>query len=258
MTTDRVVVDVDGNEFVGVVHRPVENAFETSVVLLHGGPGGVKEGPSDLFVLLGDRLAVEGITAVRFDHLGSGESGGDYIDQTPGTHVDQYLRIVDWLEGQGCRRLGVVGESFGATCALGGYDSRIDVLALLWPAIWLLDGTFEPLVTPKMGMLDEQGWIDVDGQRIGRAFIDELFAEDSRESQLRSVRSPTLLIHGDHDKEVPVHQSEKAYKILSEPKRLIVVAGADHCLRRPHEQSVVLDETVSWFGEHLVNGPVSR
>lgn len=233
---------------------PGENAFETSVVLLHGGPGGTKEGPSDLFVLLGDRLAENGLTAVRFDHLGSGESDGDYIEQTPSSHVHQYRQIVEWLYERGCRKLGAVGESFGATCALGGYDQHVGVLVLLWPAIWLLDGTFEPLVTPNMKVLEEQGWIDVDNQRMGRAFVDELFDNDSREPQLRNVTCPTLLIHGDQDSEVPVHQSQKAFEILSEPKRLVVVPGADHCLRQPHERSVVLDETVAWIVEHFIPG----
>jgi uncharacterized protein len=253
-TTDNVALNIGGQKLVGIVHLPAANEFQVSVILLHGGPGGTKEGPSDLFVLLGERLAGEGLTAVRFDHLGSGESDGDYVDQTPSTHVEQFRAVIDWLASQGTHRLGVVGESFGATCALGGYDDRVNALALLWPAIWLMDGTFEPLVAPNMSQLQEQGWIDVEGQRVGRAFVDELLADDSRESQLRNVAMPTLLIHGDHDSEVPVHQSEKAYEILPEPKRLIVVPRAEHCLRNPHEQQIVLDETVSWLTDHLRGG----
>ncbi len=251
MGADKISLEFNGKRLSGAVHASVE-AFETCVLLLHGGPEGSKDGPADLFVKLGDALAVEGIKAVRFDFLGEGESEGDYIDESPSSQVAQYRHIVDWLGVQGCRRLGVVGESFGGTCALGGYDQRVNALVLLWPCIWLLDESFAPFLAPgRMSELAERGWFLEGERQVGQRFVDEVIADDTREPQLRNVNVPTLLIHGDADKEVPVHQSETAYAVLPEPKRLIIAPGGAHCLREEHEQPMVITETVAWMTEHL-------
>jgi pimeloyl-ACP methyl ester carboxylesterase len=201
-------------------------------LLLHGGPGGTKEGPSDLYVHLADALAAIGVASARFDFPGEGESGGDYTATSPSQQVAQSEAINRWMRSGDFDHIAVVGESFGATAALGSFQTLdAEALVLLWPAIWLLDGTFAPLIPEDwQGQLQQSGVIDIDGKKVGRAFIEELFAHSDREHELQNVNVPTLLIHGDADREVPVAQSRRAHDLLRDPKRLIVVPEADHCL----------------------------
>ena len=39
---------------------------------------------------------------------------------------------------------------------------------------------------------------------------------------------PTFLIHGERDELIPVKEIRKFYAMLSEPKELVVIDGADH------------------------------
>jgi pimeloyl-ACP methyl ester carboxylesterase len=255
MAQRRTVLDVNGEQLVGVLTEP--DAVPTTgsaVLLLHGGPGGTKEGPEDLFVRLASSLACAGVASARFDFRGEGESGGDYVNTTPSDQVAQYVQMINWLHACGFESIAVVGESFGATCALGGYRaSDVGALILLWPAIWLLDETLASFVTPeRRAELRDRGHFVGESQRIGPAFVEELLRNDHRENELRRVVAPTLLIHGDADTEVPVRQSLRAFELLQEPRRVVVVPGADHCLRRPHEQSIAIRETTDWVVKYLV------
>lgn len=228
------------------------SAQHTIAILLHGGPEGNKNGPDNLLRQLAERLACAGIDVVRFDFMGQGDSSGKYINTTLSSQRHDFRAIFQEVQRRGYKRIGVVAESFGATCALGEYDDQFAVMALLWPAIYLLDVCFAPFFEePYKSQLAECGHIKVGEDEIGAQFLDELKLVDNLEEKVRLVRSPTLLIHGDNDSEVPHHQSEKAYAILPEPKRLVIVPGADHCLRRPMEQALVFDEVVAWFQRYL-------
>lgn len=248
----RVVLDFGGTDLVGALTIP-SGATKCAALLLHGGPGGAKEGPSDLYVRLANAIAHVGIASARFDFLGEGESGGDYAMTSADQQVSQCKTINRWLRSTGYEHVALVGESFGATAALGAYEAMdVEALVLLWPAIWLLDGTFAPLIPEDWeSRLQQFGAIDVEGKNVGRSFVEGLFAHSDRENELRKVAVPTLLIHGDADSEVPVMQSHKAHVLLNDPKRLVVVPNAGHCLRRPNEQEVVIRETTAWLKTYL-------
>lgn len=248
------VLEFNNGHVQGVLTQP-DSDTEALALLLHGGPSGTKSGPSDLYIHLSESLASAGIASARFDFFGEGESDGDYVSTSPSHQLEQYRVFMDWLKGRGFTRIGVVGESFGGTCALSGYDSNeVQALVLLYPAIWLLDRCFESLIAAeRREELAKNGYLEMDGVRVGQKFIDELINESDREDCLRRVTAPTLLVHGDADSEVPVHQSHKAFDILSEPKRLVIVPRADHCLRRPDEQAIAVEETVNWLKAYLLD-----
>jgi len=51
----------------------------------------------------------------------------------------------------------------------------------------------------------------------------------SPEASIRAVSPiPLLLIHGDQDKVVPMHHSQRLYELAPEPKALWIIPGAGH------------------------------
>lgn len=239
-----MVIPFDGEQIAGVLTLPSPAATAVAL-LLHGGPGGSKDGPSDLYVRLAESLAVAGIASLRFDFIGANESSGDYAQTSASHQVAQYGHALNWLRTQGFEQVAVVGESFGGTCALGGYSrDDVDALVLLWPAIWLLDSVFDQFIA--------DGATEIDGVAVGPGFFDDMLNHPDREAEVRSVVAPTLLIHGDADGEVPFEQSRKAYELLQQPKRMVIVPGAEHCLREPDEQALVFQETTAWLATHMV------
>lgn len=103
----------------GVLRRPDAGAATGApAVLLCQGLSGVKH-----LVLpeIADGLARRGITSLRFDYAGFGESAGDrgWID--PRARVDDALGAVAWLaadDGVDAARIGVYGHSYGGPVAI--------------------------------------------------------------------------------------------------------------------------------------------
>ena len=253
MTTSRVGVTVAG-ETLSLVYTEPHLPATGVVVMVHGGPGGTKEGPAGLFVDLADLLAAQGIASVRFDFLGVGESSGRYEDMTIDRQTDELRAVVDdALTRFAPSSLAFVGESYGAT-SVSIVHGEVDAaaLVLLWPALWLLDGTFAPYVVPdKLERARRDGHIVEDGARVGLAFLRQVLDIGDVSGSLDGTRVPTLLVHGDHDAEVPFRQSLRAAELLAGDRRVVIVPEGDHCLERPSEREIVHRETVDWLTRHL-------
>ena len=246
-------IAVDGGELDALAVLPDGERATRWALLLHGGPGGVKDGPADLYKELAGHLAAVGIASLRFDVRGAGESTGAYRDMTIARQTEDLRAARAFLDGAYApERVALIGESFGATTVLAGLDGRESALVLLWPAIWLLDEVFDSYVSEeKLALAREQGFIVEDGEEIGREFLSELIELRDVAQGLNGLSTPLLLIHGDADSEVPVHQSQRARELVAGPVRLVVVPGGEHCLERPEERVIVYREATAWLEAHL-------
>jgi hypothetical protein len=222
-------------------------------MMLHGGPGGQKDGPANLYVDLAERLGAAGIASVRFDFRGCGESTGAYRDMTIARQVEDLNAVRAFVEdAYQPQAWALVGESFGATIGLAGFDTAWRVVVLLWPAIWLLDGAFESYVAEEnLAAARRNGYVDLDGEQIGLAFLEELLRVRDVAAPLKGLTIPVLLVHGEDDHEVPYRQSVQAADLLAGAHKLVGVAGGDHCLEAPSEREIVYAETVRWLSDHL-------
>ena len=71
---------------------------------------------------------------------------------------------------------------------------------------------------------------------------------------IKNVKTPTLVIVGEHDAECPSPQSYEfwhALKTLKVPTQLIVYPGEGHMFVHPENQAGRLDKTVAWFDRYL-------
>jgi len=71
---------------------------------------------------------------------------------------------------------------------------------------------------------------------------------------IKNVKTPTLVIVGEHDAECPSSQSYEfwhALKTLGVPTQLIVYAGEGHMFIKPEHQVDRLERTVGWFDKYL-------
>ena len=84
-------------------------------------------------------------------------------------------------------------------------------------------------------------------QRLGKMISPILF--------VTSNMAPTLVIHGDSDKMVPIYQAkvfEKKCQEVHAPYKLIVKPGADHGWLGMEKD---MDVFAQWFDEHLLKKP---
>jgi len=154
-----------------------------------------------------------GFPVLRFNFRGTGLSQGEH-DQGVG-EVDDVHAALDWLDREFHLPIIFAGFSFGAAVGLqtACADSRVEaVIALGLPVAPLDDRTYD------FGFL-------------------------------QSCTKPKLFISGDRDQFGPRAELEKLVAILSEPKKLIIVEGADHFFEGRMRE---LRETIeAWLRELL-------
>src|SRR6184192_2060398 len=154
-----------------------------------------------------------GFPVLRFNFRGTGLSQGEH-DQGVG-EVDDVHAALDWLDREFDLPIIFAGFSFGAAVGLRAAcaDPRTkSVIALGLPVAPLDDRTYD------FGFL-------------------------------HSCTKPKLFISGDRDQFGPRAELEKLVAILSEPKKLIIVEGADHFFEGRMRE---LRETIeAWLRELL-------
>jgi alpha/beta superfamily hydrolase len=154
-----------------------------------------------------------GFPVLRFNFRGTGLSQGEH-DQGVG-EVDDVHAALDWLDREFDLPIIFAGFSFGAAVGLRAAcaDPRTkSVIALGLPVAPLDDRSYD------FGFL-------------------------------QSCTKPKLFISGDRDQFGPRAELEKLVAILSEPKKLIIVEGADHFFEGRMRE---LRETIeAWLRELL-------
>ena len=64
-------------------------------------------------------------------------------------------------------------------------------------------------------------------------------------------KAPVLIVQGDRDESVPLHQSRRLFDAIRTEKRLEVVNGADHRFSRPEDFQTMTRLLADWLTAHL-------
>lgn len=83
-----------------------------------------------------------------------------------------------------------------------------------------------------------------------RAIVSRGGRPDLAEPYIPSVTAPTLLIVGGDDERV-IEMNHVAYRLLSCPKRLVIVPGASHLFEEPGTLEEVAEHALIWFQQHF-------
>jgi len=221
------------------------------VVIAHGGPSGASSSswPSRWTVVLPSQGYYVFLPNPR-GSFGFGEAfaagnvkdfgGGDLRDILSG--VDEVLRTapVD------AKRLGITGWSYG------GY-------MVMW-AVTQTD-RFAAAVAGA-GIVSWQSYY---GQNkidtwmlpfFGASVYDDpkVYAKSSPIEFIKNAKTPTLVLHGERDSEVPTPQGYEfwhALKTLGVPTELVIYTDEGHGVRDPKHQLDIQQRTVTWFDRYL-------
>ena len=90
-----------------------------------------------------------------------------------------------------------------------------------------------------------------------RAVVSRGGRPDLAEAYLPSVTAPTLLIVGGDDEPV-IEMNRTAYRLLSCPKRLVIVPGASHLFEEPGTLEQVAEHALIWLQQHVHPGPQTK
>jgi dipeptidyl aminopeptidase/acylaminoacyl peptidase len=227
------------------------------VVLIHGGPSGVTT--SEWPASAGMARAIIAALSVHGYYVffpnprgsyGAGEDftranvrdfgGGDLRDTMAGIDVVTKKYPIDPA------RLGVTGWSYGG-----------------FMTMWTVTQTnrFRAAVAGA-GIANWQSYY---GQNLidqwmipffGASVYDDpaVYEKSSPIRFIKNVKTPTLVIVGEHDAECPASQSYEfwhALKTLGVPTQLVIYPGEGHLFIEPKNQADRMDQTVGWFDKYL-------
>jgi dipeptidyl aminopeptidase/acylaminoacyl peptidase len=202
-------------------------------------------------------LAERGIATFRFDFFGHGESEGGFRSLTNTLAVGQALAAIDLLEDRGYQRLGLMGSSFGGLVALlaAAQRSHLACLALKCPVVDFAEELRLEFGEAEMAHWQATGMIpNIMGGR-ERIALDYAFYEDSLQQiayePARSINAPTLIVQGDRDEHVPLHQSRQLYEALRAEKRLELLPGADHQFTKREDFTRMTTLIADWLTTYL-------
>jgi dipeptidyl aminopeptidase/acylaminoacyl peptidase len=165
---------------------------------------------------------------------------GDFRDIIAG--VDEVVKTLPVDKG----RIGITGWSYG------GYMT-----------MWAVTQTnrFAAAVSGA-GLFNWQSYYgenDIDEWMIpyfGASVYDDpaIYARSAPITFIKKVKTPTLVLAGERDGEVPEPQSREfwhALKALGVPTELVVYAGEGHAISQPAHQRDIMERMVDWFDRYL-------
>lgn len=256
-----IVFTSEGQQVVGIWHRPAGAGPFPAVLLLHGFTGHKGEAHR-LFVQAARALAAGGMAALRIDFRGSGDSAGEFHEMTiAGELADARaaLRFLRDLPDVDAGRIGVLGMSMGGmvTAFLLAEEPALRA-AVLWNPVGNPKRLRDDRYTPeKKSQLETTGVVDLDGWPVGAPFIVELGTLDPLRAIVKAA-CPVLVIQADRDETVPLSEGEgylDALRAAGREVALHIVRGADHTFNSLAWTREVVGRSQSWFAEKLAAPP---
>lgn len=202
-------------------------------------------------------LVGQGIATFRFDFFGQGESEGPFDQITVSLAVEQAHKAVDVMRNREYRRIGLMGSSFGGLVSILTASQRTDLacLALKCPVV-----DFAEELRLEFGDEGMDQWKTTDAipNIMGgpdRITLHYAFYEDALRQiayvPARSITVPTVIVQGDCDEHVPLHQSRQLYDALQAKKHLELLPGADHQFTKGKDFNRMTNVIADWLTHHL-------
>ena len=220
----------------GVLTTPGGYKKYPCIILSHGL---ISSKESSKYLALSENLVQEGMATCRFDYHGCGESEGNIEDTTLTIRIGNLDSIVEYVLKHHLinpEKVGILGSSFGgSTCIVtSAKDKRIKCISL-----W---------ATPYK--LEKKG----DGRISDIEFKETIFNDFSKYDLLSEARklSCALVVNGEADEVVSLHEGKAIYKNIKKPKKLSIIKGGDHIFSVTSHREKAIELAINWFRCYLL------
>lgn len=170
-----------------------------------------------------------GYSVLLYDQRQHGQSGGDFC--TYGYYEKHDVRTaIDWLEqrrGPGYNTIAIFGASMGAAIAIQAAAVEPRVRAIIAEASFT---KLRDIIADYQRRIIKLPWHFLRNAALSRtqAIADFRGRDVSPIDDIRTLRIPVLFLHGTEDSFINVEYSKKLYEAAQEPKKLVLIEGADH------------------------------
>jgi dipeptidyl aminopeptidase/acylaminoacyl peptidase len=219
------------------------------VVMIHGGPHGAQ---GAAFNEKAQAYAAHGVASLMVNYRGStgyGQNFADAIfkDQNGGeaedviAGVDAALARYRWLDGE---RLGIEGGSYGGQLTnwiitrTNRFKAAVPMASISNLVSFNYTAYYHDYLPVEFGAYPHEG-----------AMMDTLWARSPLRYVSR-VKTPTMLLHGENDNDVPVAEAEQFYIALKDVGVNTVMVRyprEGHGVREPKHVVDVIDRSLGWY-----------
>ncbi|MFH1154238.1 MAG: alpha/beta hydrolase [Pseudomonadota bacterium] len=222
----------------GVLHLP-RTVNPPLVVGSHGLEGTMDSAKQTLLARI---LPQAGIAFFRFDHLGCGRSTGNFLTDTSldSRALDLVSAVRHILSlSVTDTRIALFGSSLGGATCIESWDilTRDGIVprgAVLCSA---------PVVSRTIVNLPTEA--NASRPALPKRFFEQnlVFDVSGKATSMHSV----LIFHGDMDEVVPVSNAHLLFKVVGNPKKLIIHKNGDHRMTSIRDQEEFETEALIWF-----------
>lgn len=211
--------DVDGESIAVAFHDAGAGRPRRVVVMAHGFHGD-KAGGSRHFVDLARELSRVGVSTLRFDQPGSGDSSGSFEDASFDTWVATIEHFARRLHAAGYT-VALLGESMGGVATMAAAARLGECIRgiALWSPDPLLNAGDPP---PQDGRMPEEG-----GQRVSWHYWREAVALDFLDA-CRRLTVPAYIVFGTADHLIPVAAMRQVESLCKPGDRIRVIEDLPH------------------------------
>jgi len=196
-------------------------------------------------------LNKEGYDVLIFDFSGSGENVREPVNLTK--QANDLKNVYSWVKEQGYSSIAVLGLSFGGLSTLKANLQGIKT-EVLWAPPLLLHSTEEQVDWFKdidKGPVEIPSSGDYDPIIIDMSFVMDV-ANFRIRPALKKHTTPTIIIQGTADEQVPCELNKKAFGMMpqDDDHRFVEVQGATHDFEEEHLQEFI-EATINWLKKYF-------
>lgn len=230
-----VIIKKYNNHRIAIAYH---DARSKDIVIFCHGYRGTSVGPNRFFVRAAEKLKAAGISSIRFDQFGSGNSEGDFYNSSFDDWVATTKAIVNDYLQQGYR-VGLFGQSMGGATviAVGSEIPQIEAVVA-----WVPDPNVDEFIAPVSDFLEEGG------QRVQVAYWQQ--AHDAKVAdKLTKLKAPAYIVQCTADEFV---DSNNRMAILdnAQPNHLVVnLEGYSHSGWTYEQSEEIINNSVKFIAD---------
>ncbi|MFV8783461.1 alpha/beta hydrolase [Microbulbifer sp. SA54] len=200
------------------------------------------------------RLGELGLSVLRFDFTGIGDSEGDFSTTNFSDNVEDLKSAARFLREEYQPATLLIGHSLGGAAVLAAAGEIPETRAVATIATPTHPSHVLKQFAHALDTINEQGHALV--HLSGRPFvIQKQFVEDVRENQadmnIRNLGRPLLIYHSRKDQVVSISEAAALFDLAQYPKSFICLEDADHLLSARKDAIYVADTLAAWATPYL-------
>lgn len=197
-----------------------------------------------------------GVSVLRFDFTGLGNSDGDFSNTNFTTNVSDLICAYNYLSENHQRPEILIGHSLGGAAVLAAANSMpaVKVVSTIGAPSDVIH--LEKLLGTKVKQIENEGQADV--KLAGRTFvIKKQFLDDIRsisiDKKIENLSASLLVFHSPEDQVVSIDNAEMIFNAARYPKSMISLEGASHLLDKTEDSEFVANAISNWCQRYLMD-----